>query len=647
MGAIRGSVWGRLSLRTKGLLVIAIPLVPLLVAMVMLVVQTRLDQERDRQITDARQSRDATAAVLAIAVDAETGVRGYVATGNPVFLEPFTDAVADLEAIEDLVELAGVPVTALDLLEDQYGVLQELATDGDSMPPARREALLLRGKANMDELRSVLEARIGSQDDALNTALEEREGLHRLTALILWVGGTTGVLGALLGISLFVRDIAGRVKLLQENSRRIDGSAPLEPIRGGDEVGALGIALEETRRSLIEKDALRKQAEAEMIRSRDEADRANRAKSEFLSRMSHELRTPLNAILGFAQLLEMDQLKEDQLESVAHIRKGGRHLLDLINEVLDIARIESGKLSLSLEPVDLIAVIEESMAMMEPLAAEKDIRLDRTFEVSSTDRYVKADRQRLKQIILNLVSNGIKYNRPGGSVTVTGRDFGDRFGFEVLDTGLGFSEKDLESLFTPFDRLGAENSDVEGTGLGLALSKRLAEAMGGDIEVVSELGRGSTFLMGLPKAEDPVPVQGAASAAEGAAPSPSADVTLLYIEDNLSNLQLVERILHHRPQVELLSAMQGRLGIDLARKHAPDLILLDVNLPDIPGGEVLRTLKSDPRTARIPVVMLSADATSGQIERNKAAGADDYLTKPLDVAGFLHLIDRVAIEATA
>ena len=641
MGAIRGSAWGRLSLRTKGLLVIAIPLVPLVVAMVMLLVQTSHDEDTDRRITDTRTSRDATEAVLAIAVDAETAVRGYAATGNPVFLEPFTEAVADLAAIEDLVELSGVPATALGLLGDQYAVLQELAADGDSMPPARREALLLRGKANMDELRSVLEARIDSQDDALNTALEEREGLHRLTALILWMGGTAGALGALLGISLFVRDIAGRVKLLQENSRRIDGSAPLEPIRGGDEIGALGVALEETRRALMQKETLRHDAEVEMIRSRDEADRANRAKSEFLSRMSHELRTPLNAILGFAQLLEMDHLKEDQLESVRHIRKGGRHLLDLINEVLDIARIESGRLSLSLEPVDLIALIEESMAMMEPLAAEKDIRLDRTFQVSSTDRYVKADRQRLKQIILNLVSNGIKYNRPGGSVTVTGRDLGDRFGFEVIDTGLGFSEKDLESLFTPFDRLGAENSDVEGTGLGLALSKRLAEAMGGDIEVVSELGRGSTFLMGLPKADEPVPVHSVAPTPEVADPSTSSNVTLLYIEDNVSNLKLVEGILNHRPQVELLSAMQGRLGIDLARRHAPDLILLDVNLPDIPGGAVLRTLKSDPRTAHIPVVMLSADATSGQIERNKAAGAEDYLTKPIDVARFLHVIDEI------
>ena len=637
--------WGHLSLRTKGLLVIAIPLVPLLAAMVMLVVQTQKETQLDREISAARISRDAGQAVLAIAVDAETAVRGYVATGKPVFLEPFSSAVADFERIGELVEAAGVSPAVLGLLGDHYDVLQELATEGLSMAPDRRAKLLLEGKANMDELRSLLRARVDRHDDQLNATLEEREHFHHTTTRILWWGGSAGAVGVLLGILLFVRDIAGRVKLLQENSRRIDWATPLEPIRGDDEIGALGVALEETRRTLIEKDSLRREAETEMIRSRDEADRANRAKSEFLSRMSHELRTPLNAILGFAQLLEMDHLKENQLESVHHIRKGGRHLLDLINEVLDIARIESGQLSLSLEPVDLIAVVEESMALMEPLAVDKDIRLELSFPAGGEARHVLVDRQRMKQIILNLVSNGIKYNRPGGSVTVTGRAVGDRFGLEVIDTGLGFSERDLETLFTPFDRLGAENSTVEGTGLGLALSKCLVEAMGGEIEVTSELGRGSTFLIHLPTADDPVTTYVSPPTADVRKSDPSREVTLLYIEDNISNLKLVESILNHRPHVELLSAMQGRLGIDLAGEHAPDLILLDVNLPDIPGGEVLRRLKSDPRTSAIPVVMLSADATAGQIERNKAAGAEDYLTKPIDVARFLRIIDGIGIEA--
>ena len=494
----------------------------------------------------------------------------------------------------------------------------------------------------MDELRSMLEARIDRRDDELNAAIEEREALHDTTERILWWGGSAGVLGALLGIVLFVRNIAGRVKLLQENSRRIDGATPLERIRGDDEIGALGVALEETRRSLMDKDAERRDAEAEIVRSRDEADRANLAKSEFLSRMSHELRTPLNAILGFGQLLEMEDLTAEQRESVHHIVKGGRHLLDLINEVLDIARIESGNLSMSLEPVDIVALVEESVALMQPLAAEREVQIARTF-AHENGRYVMADHQRLKQIILNLLSNGIKYNRPGGSVTLADPDLGDRLGFEVTDTGLGLSEQDIESLFRPFDRLGAERSDIEGTGLGLALSKLLAEAMGGDIEVVSELGRGSTFRLVLPKAADPLTDQRATDTPAVAEERSSQSLTLLYIEDNMSNLKLVESILNHRPQVELLSAMQGRLGIESAREHVPDLILLDVNLPDIQGGEVLRTLKSDPRTAAIPVVMLSADATSGQIERFKAAGAEDYLTKPIDVAQFLRVIDRLGV----
>ena len=637
------ALWQRLSLRTKGLAILALVLLPLVASMVMLLFQARNDRTADDLITSARLRRDAAEDLLAIAIDAETGIRGFVATGNPEFLAPYEAALADLEGLEALVEEARVPPATLDLLEQQYRVFEQLRTQRDSLSPAQRESMLLDGKANMDGLRTQLGELIARESQQLSTELEHREDIHHRTPFVLWFGGLSALLGGVLGMTLFVRSIAGRVKLLQGNSRRIDGDAPLRFVPGRDEIGELGRVLEQTRQALVEKDTLRRDAESEMVLSRDEADRANQAKSEFLSRMSHELRTPLNAILGFAQLLEMDHLEPDSKESVRHIVSGGRHLLDLINEVLDIARIESGHLSLSLEPVGLSSLLEESMSLMRPLAEQGNIDLRCTLPKDLGGGHVTADRQRLKQIVLNLISNGIKYNRAGGSVTLTARDLGDQVSLEVIDTGLGLSSSDLDVLFTPFDRLGAEQTEVEGAGLGLALSKRLAEAMNGEIRVESELGKGSTFVVTLHKADNPL---GRALTEElaTAAAAPSGTATLLYIEDNISNLKLVQKILDRRPDVELISAMQGRLGIDLAREHAPDLILLDLNLPDLPGGEVLQILKSDPRTSAIPVVMLSADATSGHKDRFRAAGVIDYLTKPIDVAEFLRVIDRVIVE---
>jgi CheY-like chemotaxis protein/nitrogen-specific signal transduction histidine kinase len=386
----------------------------------------------------------------------------------------------------------------------------------------------------------------------------------------------------------------------------------------------------------------RKSAEETAEQAREEADRANLAKSEFLSRMSHELRTPLNAILGFAQLLEMDSLVPDQHESVEHILKGGHHLLNLINEVLDIARIEAGQLSFSPEPVRVQEVVEESLDLVTPLAAERGIRLSSEL-VQTFDGHVLADRQRLKQVLLNLLSNAVKYNREGGSVAVACEEVPQgRLRLMVRDTGLGLPPEMLDRLFTPFERLGAERTEVEGTGIGLVLSKRLVELMGGAIGVESAVGQGSTFWVELVQVVGPVAryEQRPDGSAPSAPDAPRRTRTLLYVEDNLSNLELVQRILSRRPEVKLVAAMQGRLGLDLASQHRPDLILLDLHLPDMRGEEVLRRLRATPETQRIPVVVISADATQGQIERLRAAGAQAYLTKPLDVKRLLTILDE-------
>jgi len=358
--------------------------------------------------------------------------------------------------------------------------------------------------------------------------------------------------------------------------------------------------------------------------------------------MSHELRTPLNAILGFGQLLELNPLDDDQHECVGQIIRGGKHLLTLINEVLDIARIEAGQMPLSLEPVRVADVFQEVLDLVRPLGTGRDIQFH--LELAGINGYcVLADNQKLKQVLMNLLSNAVKYNRDRGEVYLSCEPAEPgRLRLAVSDTGAGIAPEKLHRLFVPFDRLGAEQTSAEGSGLGLALSKSLVELMGGTLTVTTRVGEGSRFCVELAQSEDPHErvVEGVGRF-PGPAPAPSAPHTVLYIEDNLDNLRLVQRILDHRPGVQLVTAMQGSLGTDLARQHRPDLILLDVHLADLNGEQVLGRLRAAPETQEIPVVVLSADATPRQIERLRAAGAHDYLTKPIDVPQFLGVVDDV------
>ncbi|HWF49656.1 MAG TPA: PAS domain S-box protein [Solirubrobacteraceae bacterium] len=388
----------------------------------------------------------------------------------------------------------------------------------------------------------------------------------------------------------------------------------------------------------------RRTAEATARRAQTEAEQANSAKSEFLSRMSHELRTPLHAILGFGELLARDELDVGQHERLRQLVKAAHHLLDLINEVLDLSRIERGELRLSLEPVHVGDVVSETLGMVLPLAAAASVTVASP-PGEDLEIHVLADRQRLKQVLVNLCSNAVKYNHAGGRVTLRcTQDGTPKARIEVIDTGIGIAPGNLPRVFEPFDRLGAEATDVEGTGLGLALSKRLIEAMGGEISVASVVGQGTTLAIELPVVPAPVASAAPARAPDGESTPPASRApqrlrTVLYIEDNPSNIKLVEAILVARPEVTLIVATQGSLAIDLAREHRPALVLLDLNLPDISGEEVLRRLRSDSRTAEIPVVITSADATPRHIERLRRAGADDYLTKPFGIERFLSVID--------
>ncbi len=382
--------------------------------------------------------------------------------------------------------------------------------------------------------------------------------------------------------------------------------------------------------------------------AKHEAESANQAKSEFLSRMSHELRTPLNSILGFAQLLELAELQADDRDNVQHILKGGYHLLDLINEILDLARIESGRLSLSPEPVRMREALRDALDLVRPLAQQQNINLSPDIAIRC-DRHVHADRQRLKQVLLNLLSNAIKFNRPGGSVVLSCEETAaNTLRIEVSDSGSGISQEGLKKIFTPFERLNADQTEVGGTGLGLALSKRLIEAMGGTIGVESAVGLGSRFSIELMLLEDPVEwLEKNPDMNELAEQESDSRGLVLYIEDNTSNLRLIERIMGHCPGVRLITAMQGQLGIELAAMHLPNWILLDLHLPDIGGEEVLRRLRANPRTANIPVTVLSADATRSQITRLLSAGARDYLTKPVDVKELMRLLEATLDQNSA
>jgi PAS domain S-box-containing protein len=774
------SAWTDWSLRAKGLIVIAIPMLALLLIAPAAYFSAREDAKTSETVERSLAVVERIEDTRALIFESVARMRGYVLTDDPTFLELYEGSARELPgAIARLrmlpgggpeweQQVDGVESVTLELL----GNLEETRA-----PSARPELAALVGRtreqtedlqARLDEMRDEVESLLSVQRSAAGAA-------QRRETLVIEVIVLVGILVGSIAIWMFTTGITRRMQLIRDNAFRLARQEPLTSLPGGrDEIASLGEALEDASQLLRERsDALResearlralidnstsvifmkdadgrflvinrvfeslfgisrdeaigktvhdlfdasdadlwrendlqvmrgrvpaqfeevapaqdgervflstkvplldehgepsglvgistditdrKRAEEEVRRYADEAERANRAKSEFLSRMSHELRTPLNAILGFAQLLEMDELEGDQNDNVVQILKAGRHLLDLINEVLEISRIEAGRLSLSPEPVRVADALREALELVKPLAADKGVAINLAADVDGT--HVVADRQRLKQVLLNLLANAVKYNREAGSVTLDAELAEDRFWIHVSDTGPGIAPADLERLFTPFDRLAHAAGTTEGTGLGLALSKGLVEAMGGSISVASTLGAGSVFTVELPLAENPIArfdreqagsggaqdgatTQDGVTRQDGAAPEEEivAAGTILYIEDNLSNLRLIERMLERRPGIRLLSALQGSVGIDVAREHRPDLVLLDVHLPDMNGADVLKALRQDERTQDLRVVVISADATSSQVRRLMSLGASAYMTKPLDLVRFLELVD--------
>lgn len=428
----------------------------------------------------------------------------------------------------------------------------------------------------------------------------------------------------------------GRVAGYEASLRRKDGqaiwvsaSSHLNLDEDGNIIGVEGILRDISQR---------KQLELDLMQAKEEAEAANKAKSTFLASMSHELRTPLNAILGFSQILEMENLDADIQDSVAHIHKAGRHLLTLINEVLDLSSIEAGKIELSLETVDVGSLFDEAMGAIAPLAQRKGIELG--YQRPGEALGVVADRNRMHQVVLNLVSNAIKYNRPQGKVEIYAERNTDRVRISVSDTGIGMSPHDLEQLFMPYARFGPRH--IEGTGIGLTITRRLVEAMGGTIGVESEQDVGSTFWIefkhvhiGGEQVAASVPAVG-----DAAVETPAMKGTVLYIEDDHANREMLRMALRHVPEMHLIAADNPHKGLTLAAAHLPDLILLDITMPEMNGFEVFERLRGDSRTRHIPVVAVSANAMPEYLEKAREAGFNEYLTKPVNITALLTTVKQ-------
>jgi signal transduction histidine kinase/CheY-like chemotaxis protein len=641
-------LWQDAPLTIKGVILNTLPLTVLLASLALLFESEQQAALLEQRVQNALQIQQDIQTLQTQLLEASTGVRDYLLTGNRQFLAGYASAEDAMPQLLDSLEERLDDESQQKLLLVIYPLLQknlsDLAVLASNTEKEANDALIRKFSSQgtaMNHLRnhlnqmSLRESRIIEQDK--KEVVFERKRNLRITLMAV----IAGVIGSLICVWVFTKTIAARVRTIRDSAIHLVRNEPLAlPDISQDELGELTRELEHASQLL-------KKSAQEAYVTRVEAEEASAAKSNFLSRTSHELRTPLNAILGFAQILENDLPEGRQKDSATLIHNAGQHLLKLINEVLDISRIESGDIGMSMEVIALNPLLEEAYHYLKPLEKLRDISIETRFEA---DLKVQADRQRLLQVILNLLSNALKYGPENTQVIFSAYSQLDHIRVDVQDQGSGIPAALRSRLFTPFDRLGAERTVTEGTGLGLVLSKQLIDAMGGEIGVAEDK---SLFWFSLPAFKEETSTQPAltetTTSPDFQLATPNNSVLrkrhLLYVEDNVSNQALIEAIISKHRHIKLHLAASLQESMIWLRDMTPDLLLLDLNLPDGSGETLIQHIQvSRDNLRNIPVIILSADALPETIQRLNDLGIAHYFTKPLNVATFNQLLLKLLPE---
>lgn len=624
--------WQDLPLAHKGMFVIALPLAVLLASLSSLYFREQASNLLENKLSLALQNQRDIQTVHTQLLEASSGVRDYLLTGDKHFLQIFYVAekrlpiiLSNLEAqLESDVQKKRLAVIA-PLVTQNLLYLKTLSTHESNVASDSLIAEFKSQVKTLDALRLEIE-QLNAQEALLVASDQEDVALQRQRNITLTlIAAISGIVGSITAVWIFSRTIVKRVRLLRDSAGHLARAEALDlPSSSQDELGQLSDELEHASQ-LLSKNI------HDAIQARHEAEEASASKSMFLSRTSHELRTPLNAILGFAQLLEQDLPPSKHRDSVTLVKGAGQHLLKLINEVLEIAKIESGEILLELNPTPITDLLEEAKHYIAPIGKIRDIEIECDYQ---PDLWVQANRQKLLQVVLNLLSNALKYGPVSSVVTLRAYQQDQQVVIEVLDTGGGISPALRERLFTPFDRLGAEQTKIEGTGLGLALSKQIMLAMHGSIHVADDK---SLFWIVLEAAQPAIntPILNDQTTSK----NPASALTkhhVVYVEDNASNRALVEAIIQRQHNLRLHCVSTIRDAKQLLREIKPSLLLIDLNLPDGSGESLVQHVNATPELKQCPMMILSADALPETIQRLEAAGVAHYLTKPLNVAVFIH-----------
>ncbi len=622
--------WQDLPLGIKGIIVIALPLAVLLSSLGFLYLREQESTHLENKLRLALENQRDIQTIHTQLLEASTGVRDYLLTGDKNFLKTFYHAknvlprlLIQLDTQLDNQDQKQKLATIKPLVMQNLQNLNQLSTNESAVASKELIDQFKLQVQSLDTLRKEIE-RLNTKEASLvakdqQDVFAQRQRNIKLTL----IAAASGIVGSLLAVWVFSLTIVKRVRLLRDSAAHLAKAEALDlPSGSQDELGQLSNELDHASQLLAKNIQVATQA-------KHEAEQASAAKSMFLSRTSHELRTPLNAILGFAQLLEDDLEAGKQRDSVSLIKGAGQHLLKLINEVLEIARVESGEISLALEPVAVADLLQEAQHYIAPIGKIRDISIATT---CYPEVYALANRQKLLQVILNLLSNALKYGPDSATVQLKAYQKEGRILIEVEDEGAGVSHEVRERLFTPFDRLGAEHTKIEGTGLGLALSKQLMQAMNGSIHLALDK---SLFCLSLPQASvASIPTISPPIAPPFELNSSSNKKTILYVEDNPSNKALVQAIIKRHAHLKIDCVSTIREAQHYLGEVSPSLILLDLHLPDGSGESLVKSLKSKSTLMHIPIIILSADALPETMQRLLACGVQYYLTKPLDIGMF-------------